>query len=851
MTSMSSMSSKLKGGGVRRGQLKEKVVQMYEELLHPVPHPALAAAALPQSTTTRFWEDFFLLKPKLSALESEIGRLSLEQLAALKPNINGLFAQCVATLGNTQQPAYSIRCINALLTLCGLIRGVYRKCEGGGSSLAVTASAISPLAVTTSTCDVINILIGFDAAEDMMSQLLQHCSHFLTGEYAGCLKSVSLKLLLVLCTATDNISQNTLLEYLTITSTFHPVIQLLSDSSSRHLYGGDVVLFILLMVQYRSDEMVNPYTVQLSLLDNELVLNGYGQVIRSWLSSFNRKFAASVVEAQSSGWLASITSMVGGLFVSDEHSTSRTHQIKANDAYLLALFEAVHLNRNFITALTTAATETSSPPSPAISTLTLHQQQMIATASSNTPPPSNTNTSAVTPTTPSDNSFAENANGLVGSAAPSIVTPTTPVTQCGSANTSCLNIGSSSSSASTNSTQLFGSNQPACSPEVASQITSVINNNTFNSSLTQQHQDELHYQQQQQLLLEANIQPTNLMVTFLEYCSIVMQDTKTEECHHNVQLCFIILTCISEDQYSNLLLHDANLVFGVHLHRLPMRHRKLMPPHHKSQHARPLACAVLDLLVEFTMSHMLKKLPVELFLQCIGIVHRLLCYQKRNSVRLPYNWKELWTALIALAKFLVANETQLAKKHNIFQLAYQVVNIFNLFITYGDTFLSSPSSYDELYYEIMRMHLVFENLYSMSLRYARTDGEYKDASHKLTNSLANVRSIIGHFTPALDRYSHEHSIAALTEQQVLEVVRTNYESLTLKLHDSLDTYTKYTALPHHKALHANMVRNVILEMRQSIDLTGPDTASTGDLSSSSNVLPASTTASATLQAAAT
>lgn len=34
------------------------------------------------------------------------------------------------------------------------------------------------------------------------------------------------------------------------------------------------------------------------------------------------------------------------------------------------------------------------------------------------------------------------------------------------------------------------------------------------------------------------------------------------------------------------------------------------------------------------------------------------------------------------------------------------MNIFNLFITYGDTFLSTPSSYDELYYEIMRMHQV-------------------------------------------------------------------------------------------------------------------------------------------------
>lgn len=43
----------------------------------------------------------------------------------------------------------------------------------------------------------------------------------------------------------------------------------------------------------------------------------------------------------------------------------------------------------------------------------------------------------------------------------------------------------------------------------------------------------------------------------------------------------------------------------------------------------------------------------------------------------------------------------------------QVVNLFNMFITYGDTFLPTSNSYDELYYEIVRMHQVFDNLYCM------------------------------------------------------------------------------------------------------------------------------------------
>ena len=43
----------------------------------------------------------------------------------------------------------------------------------------------------------------------------------------------------------------------------------------------------------------------------------------------------------------------------------------------------------------------------------------------------------------------------------------------------------------------------------------------------------------------------------------------------------------------------------------------------------------------------------------------------------------------------------------------QVVNIFNLFITYGDTFLATTNSYDELYYELNREEKVFTELHAM------------------------------------------------------------------------------------------------------------------------------------------
>ena len=50
------MGSKLKPGGVRR-HLKEKVVQMYEDLFHGTD---------PCANNPRFWDDLFLLKVKIA-----------------------------------------------------------------------------------------------------------------------------------------------------------------------------------------------------------------------------------------------------------------------------------------------------------------------------------------------------------------------------------------------------------------------------------------------------------------------------------------------------------------------------------------------------------------------------------------------------------------------------------------------------------------------------------------------------------------------------------------------------------------------------------------------------------------
>uniref|UniRef100_A0A4W4HPQ2 Armadillo-like helical domain-containing protein n=1 Tax=Electrophorus electricus TaxID=8005 RepID=A0A4W4HPQ2_ELEEL len=559
------MAQEKKAGLLRRTSsskkpLKEKVVLMYDEIFTDDP----------AKTNPRFWDELFLMKVNLEYLEGKLESLDGDEVMVVKDNINSLFHHCVLALEEEHQ----IKVVNALQTLCALFRGVHQKNK------------------SATGFDIINMLVGFDKAE-----LRMKVSHMFSVAFGELFQKMNVFVFQV----TDNISQNTILEYVMINSIFEAILQIVSDVSSRGQHGYDAVVLLALLVNYRKYESVNPYIVKLSIVDDEPTLDGLGMVVHQALTEYNRQYK-NKEEENHGGFFSTLTSMVGNMFIAD---TEEKLSVQTNEAILLALYEAVHLNRNFITVL------------------------------------------------------AQSHPEIEMTAAPVTPIPTTPTS--------------------------LGTTPP---------------------SLDMMHNPELP--------LDPNLQTSNLLITFLKYSSIVMQDTKDEHRLNSARLCLIILTCIAEDQYADAFLHDDNMNFRVNLHRMPMRHRKKAAD--KTIPSRPLVCAVLDLMVEFIVTHMMKEFPMDLYMRCVQIIHKLICYQKKCRIRLHYTWRELWSALINLLKFLLSNETTLLAKHNIFQLALQVVSLFNMFITYGDTFLPTPSSYDELYYEIVRMHQVFDNLYCMGNR---------------------------------------------------------------------------------------------------------------------------------------
>lgn len=144
------MTTRKRSGSGSKRPLKEKIVQIYESFFK--------GEDLTKNNAS-FWDEFFLLKPKVMQLEAEIQKIPLEQLGIVKDNINSLFIKCIETLGHE----HNIRVVYAMQTLCALVHAVYKK---------VTAE---------SGFDVIGLLMGFENSEERMQQLLNHCQEFLSG----------------------------------------------------------------------------------------------------------------------------------------------------------------------------------------------------------------------------------------------------------------------------------------------------------------------------------------------------------------------------------------------------------------------------------------------------------------------------------------------------------------------------------------------------------------------------------------------------------------------------------------------------------------------------------------------
>jgi hypothetical protein len=324
------------------------------------------------------------------------------------------------------------------------------------------------------------------------------------------------------------------------------------------------------------------------------------------------------------------------------------------------------------------------------------------------------------------------------------------------------------------------------------------------------------------------------LVDLLELSSFFLPSTEPKGLVY-ARLILTTLLIIVENTELCFLLHDDKLTTNVKF--LGDKHRtdrvdRLLP-----SSALPLASFVIEACHIFLRYHIATDLFVggelpwicEVYALCLDVLHRVICFQKKVHIRLQYPWKSLWTTLMNFltsfcASILARTTDPILLERSILPVIRKVLDLFNIGITFGDHFLPTAGDYDDLYYEIIRCERQFRTIVSsineIEARYhnvmesmSKAHEEVTEAnssdptidpnialnsapssvspSISLDSELFNIISILDYFSEKLGHFQVANPETQLSGPLVINMIKSNYENLRLRLQDDIDQYKKY------------------------------------------------------------
>ena len=195
-----------------------------------------------------------------------------------------------------------------------------------------------------------------------------------------------------------------------------------------------------------------------------------------------------------------------------------------------------------------------------------------------------------------------------------------------------------------------------------------------------------------------------------------------------------------------------------------------------------LATALLDAMVDGVNHNLRRRLDVELYSLCVGIMLRIISYLSRSRTRVTYHWGDLFRSLLSLIKFLTSYATDLKTLSHIDNLLDLVVNLLALSLSAGEAFLPGPAAYDDLFYKVVEsgdLLSKFQATYSLRSR--------------PSNSISTLLSVSTHYKSMLEGSSGAGKASAkhLTSTQVAEVIKQGYETLSIQAKEGLDGWERY------------------------------------------------------------
>lgn len=217
---------------------------------------------------------------------------------------------------------------------------------------------------------------------------------------------------------------------------------------------------------------------------------------------------------------------------------------------------------------------------------------------------------------------------------------------------------------------------------------------------------------------------------------------------------------------------------------------------------RVLATTILDVTIDAVTHNLRRRLDVNLYALCIGILLRIISHLSRSKTRLQYHWSELWRTLLSLIRFLTTYSSDIISLLRIHSLLDPLINLIAFCLSAGETFLPDPASYDDLFYKLVETGDIltkFRNAYNLSS--ASTSSTLKPTSNgpptqsdntgSANYSIDVLTSVSSHYHSLLEEHKSKGYKKNLLPHEVQQVIKSGYETLSIQAKEGLDAFTRW------------------------------------------------------------